>query len=168
VCTGTSGYLSYYEIQDILKKNKKRDLAVTWDKQAAVKYFSWDNNQWISYDDAESFKQKKDWANDIGFSGSLIWASDLDDYDNTAHKAFTGNNKIGSRDSLKKVNHQKEYTETANSFLGQGCEFNETIIDNVLGYDCGIGKELVAYDAHGCKKDKVGSGAGLNRKGMIC
>ncbi|KAF2130126.1 glycoside hydrolase family 18 protein, partial [Dothidotthia symphoricarpi CBS 119687] len=154
VCTGTSGYLAYYEIQDILNKNKKRALSVVHDKEAAVKYFSWDDNQWISYDDAESFKQKKDWANDIGFSGSLIWASDLDDYDNTAHKAFTGNSKIGSRNSLDKVNHQQEYTETANSFLGQGCKFNETVINDVKSYDCGTDMELVSYDTHGCKGDK--------------
>jgi chitinase len=68
-CTATSGYLAYYEIQDILKKNKKRDLTVIHDKEAAVKYFSWDNDQWISCDDADWFKQKKDWINSIGFSG---------------------------------------------------------------------------------------------------
>jgi len=69
--------LAHYEIQDILKGSKKRDLQVIHDEEAAVKYFSWDSNQWISYDDADTFKQKIDWANDIGFSGSLIWASDL-------------------------------------------------------------------------------------------
>ena len=147
-------YLAYYEVQDILKKHKERDMTVTWDKAAAVKYFSWDNNQWISYDDADTFKQKKDWVNGIGFSGSLIWASDLDDYNNTAHKAFTGNNNIGSRYSLQKVENQKEYTDTADSFLGQGCKFNETVTPNVSGYDCGDpDMELIGYDAHGCKGD---------------
>ena len=38
---------------------------------------SWDTDQWISFDDEETFKQKVDWANQVGFSGSLIWASDL-------------------------------------------------------------------------------------------
>lgn len=67
--------LAYYEIQDILSKNP--DIKVIHDQDAAVKYFSWDSNQWISYDDMDTFKQKVDWANSIGFSGSLIWASDL-------------------------------------------------------------------------------------------
>ncbi|KAG8165716.1 hypothetical protein KVR01_004268 [Diaporthe batatas] len=62
VCTGTSGC---------------EDFQVIHDKEAAVKYFSWDKNQWISFDDEETFKQKVDWGNDIGFGGSLIWASDL-------------------------------------------------------------------------------------------
>jgi chitinase len=54
-----------------------------------VKYFLWDG-QWISYDDADTFKQKVEWANDIGFSGSLIWASDLDDYTFLAYSALLG------------------------------------------------------------------------------
>jgi chitinase len=69
--------LAHYEIQDILSKNKKRDLVPVYDKAAAVKYLAWDNDQWISYDDAETFKQKVEWADSVGFSGSLIWASDL-------------------------------------------------------------------------------------------
>lgn len=67
--------LAYYEVQDILKKNP--NINVIHDKESAVKYFTFDSNQWISYDDQDTFKQKVDWANDVGFSGSLIWASDL-------------------------------------------------------------------------------------------
>lgn len=70
--------LSYYEIQQILSDNT--DIEVIHDKAAAVKYFTWGENQWISYDDKDTFKQKVDWANDIGFGGSLIWASDLGAY----------------------------------------------------------------------------------------
>ncbi|KAH8689785.1 hypothetical protein GQ44DRAFT_744815 [Phaeosphaeriaceae sp. PMI808] len=153
-CTATSGYLAHYEIQDILNKNKKRDLTVVHDEEAAVKYLHWDNDQWISFDDADTFKQKKEWANSVGFSGSLIWASDLDDYENTAHKAFTGNDNIGSRKQLSDYNLKDQYTETANSFLGQGCKFNETVVSDVKSYNCGKDMELVAYDTHGCKGDK--------------
>jgi chitinase len=47
------------------------------DKEAAVKYMTWDTDQWISYDDADTFAQKVEWADSVGFAGSLIWASDL-------------------------------------------------------------------------------------------
>lgn len=87
ICTATSGYLAYYEVKDILERNS--GIQVKHDRDAAVKYFSWDG-QWISYDDADTFKQKVEWANDIGFSGSLIWASDLDDYTFSAHSALLG------------------------------------------------------------------------------
>lgn len=67
--------LSYYEVQQILSSNS--DLKPIHDKTAAVKYLVFGTNQWISYDDKDTFKQKVDWANEIGFGGSLIWASDL-------------------------------------------------------------------------------------------
>jgi chitinase len=75
VCTDTGGYLAYYEIENILLTNP--DISPVYDEEAAAKYFSWDTNQWISYDDAETFKAKVDWANSVGLGGSLIWASDL-------------------------------------------------------------------------------------------
>jgi chitinase len=154
-CTSTSGYLAHYEIQDILSKNKKRDLTVVHDKKAAVKYLNCDNDQWILFDDADTFEQKKEWANSVGFSGSLIWASDLDDYEYTAHQALTGNKSIGSQIGLKDDNDQNKYAQTANAFLGQGCKFHEEVVSNVKSYDCGKDMELVAHDAHGCKGDKV-------------
>lgn len=75
VCTDTGGYLAYYEVENILLTNP--DISPVYDKEAAAKYFSWDTDQWISYDDAETFKAKVDWANSVGLGGSLIWASDL-------------------------------------------------------------------------------------------
>jgi GH18 family chitinase len=53
------------EIQDILK-DERRKIDVEHDKQAAVKYFKYDENQWISYDDRDTFKQKVEWANNLG------------------------------------------------------------------------------------------------------
>ncbi|KAK4675375.1 hypothetical protein QC764_0077420 [Podospora pseudoanserina] len=60
VCTGPSGYHAHYEVQDILAKQnkKKRAIQVIHDREAAVKYFSWDNDQWISFDDRETFAQR--------------------------------------------------------------------------------------------------------------
>lgn len=52
------------------------DVELIHDEEAAVKYMTWDTNQWISFDDAETFQEKLNWAKDVGFSGSLIWASD--------------------------------------------------------------------------------------------
>lgn len=73
-CSQAAGILAYYEIQEVLKN---KDVKPVHDTTAAVKYITFDKNQWISYDDAETFKQKVDWANKIGLGGSLIWASDL-------------------------------------------------------------------------------------------
>lgn len=52
------------EIQDILKEDSSID--VIYDKKAAVNYFSFGKNQWVSFDDRTSFQAKVDWANEVG------------------------------------------------------------------------------------------------------
>ena len=78
-CSETSGILAYYEIMSILqdKSLKQTTIEPTHDKEAAVNYFTFDNNQWISYNDKVTFKQKVDWANNVGLGGAMLWASDL-------------------------------------------------------------------------------------------
>lgn len=79
-CSKTGGILAYYEIMDKLKdaKAKKRDsITPVHDKKDAVNYFTFDEDQWVSYDNEVTFKQKVDWANTIGLGGGMIWASDL-------------------------------------------------------------------------------------------
>lgn len=55
-CSKTSGILDDQEIQDIITKN---NLSPVWDHNAGVKYITWDSNQWVSYDDKDTFNQKK-------------------------------------------------------------------------------------------------------------
>jgi chitinase len=37
---------------------------------------TWETNQWVSYDDADTFKQKKDFANSRCLGGLMVWAMD--------------------------------------------------------------------------------------------
>lgn len=74
-CSDAGGILAYYEIMSVLAAHT--DIKPTYDKDSAVKYFTFARDQWVSYDDSVTFKQKVDWANSIGFGGALIWASDL-------------------------------------------------------------------------------------------
>jgi chitinase len=79
-CSDTGGMLAYYEIMSVLKdtSGKKRDtISPMHDKEAAVNYFTFDHDQWVSFDDETTFKQKVDWADTIGMGGAMIWASDL-------------------------------------------------------------------------------------------
>lgn len=64
----------YYEIMNLLKQHP--ELKPVYDKEAGVKYLVYNQDQWLSYDDAQSMRQKREWANKIGLGGSLIWASD--------------------------------------------------------------------------------------------
>ena len=70
-CTKNSGTLSYKEITEIIDQKK---LKPVYDKESAVKYVVWDQDQWVSYDDEDTFKQKIDFANKLGLGGLLIWA----------------------------------------------------------------------------------------------
>jgi chitinase len=53
-CSATSGILSAIEIRDVVAAGA----TVTLDSVAAVKIITWDDNQWVSYDDAETMKLK--------------------------------------------------------------------------------------------------------------
>ena len=59
-CTKKSLTLSYKEITEIIDQKK---LKPVYDKKSAVKYVVWDQDQWVSYDEEETFKQKIDLVN---------------------------------------------------------------------------------------------------------
>ena len=67
-CTGNAGTLSFAEIEDVIAGGGK----VTLDKAAAVKQVVWDNNQWVSYDDGDTFKTKIDYANSKCLGGLMV------------------------------------------------------------------------------------------------
>lgn len=72
-CTKTSGVLSNSEIQRIIKD---KDIEPILDAKAGVKYMSWDSDQWVSYDDADTFKMKMDFANELGLGGTSKWQAE--------------------------------------------------------------------------------------------
>ncbi|KAF8871692.1 hypothetical protein BD779DRAFT_1680159 [Infundibulicybe gibba] len=90
-CTQAGGILSYSEIQDVLTRTNATPV---WDKTAAVKYFGFDDgvnlNQWVSFDDADTFKQKIDYANKANLAGVMIWAVDQDDFAGDALSGVLG------------------------------------------------------------------------------
>ena len=72
-CSNAAGILDLEEIEDIMTKNS---LKPVHDQTAAVKWVTWDSNQWVSYDDDDTFKQKKDFANSRCLGGLMVWAMD--------------------------------------------------------------------------------------------
>jgi chitinase len=86
-CTDNSGTLAYFEIMDIIKQ---RNLKPYYDQTAQAKYIVWNNDQWVSYDDADTFKAKVDFANNLGLGGLLIWSIDQDTQNLDALRAVMG------------------------------------------------------------------------------
>jgi chitinase len=60
---GQAGYMSYQDIDRVLGSS---GATVVTDKKDAVKYFRYDDDQWISYDDEETIKWKVEFANSQG------------------------------------------------------------------------------------------------------
>ena len=56
----------------------------------------WDHDQWVSYDDEETFKQKIEFGNKVGLGGLLIWAIDLDTPDLKALQAVLAPKKFSA------------------------------------------------------------------------
>ncbi|KAI3336893.1 carbohydrate-binding module family 18 [Xylariaceae sp. AK1471] len=75
-CSQQPGILSYKEIEDI---RNQYNLKTVDDTVAQVNYFTYDQDQWVSYDDVSTLKAKIDYANKNGLLGTFIWAVDLDD-----------------------------------------------------------------------------------------
>ncbi|KAJ7174359.1 bacteriodes thetaiotaomicron symbiotic chitinase [Mycena filopes] len=76
-CTAAEGILSFSEIQAILATSTSTPV---FDSAAAVKYLVYDDTNWISYDDEQTFGLKVAYAKDAGFGGLMVWAADLDTF----------------------------------------------------------------------------------------
>ena len=72
-CSNAAGILDLEEIDDIISKNNLKPIH---DEKAAVKWITWDKDQWVSYDDTDTFAQKKDFANSRCLGGLMVWAMD--------------------------------------------------------------------------------------------
>ncbi|QRW23671.1 chitinase [Rhizoctonia solani] len=100
-----------YEIQAAINgtsgKRKRASANVVWDKTAAVKYAYW-GDQWVSYDDGDTFKQKIDYANKLGLGGMLF---DTGNYDAINALGST----VGVQNTTRiKANGQKNVKEIDN------------------------------------------------------
>lgn len=43
---------------------------------------AWKGNQWVGYDDVEQIRLKSEMVKKYGYGGGMIWALDLDDFNN--------------------------------------------------------------------------------------
>lgn len=86
-CTNTGGILSYSEI---VSRNSSLDVSTYYDEASTVKYNVFEGSQWISYDDEQSFADKKRFISSHCLSGVMIWAIDQDTADHAALAGLLG------------------------------------------------------------------------------
>ncbi|KAI2789668.1 hypothetical protein POX_d05163 [Penicillium oxalicum] len=71
VCSDEVGIMLNSEIMDIMDEQQ---LSSTFDKEAAVKILKFNTNQWLTYDNGDTFKLKTDFARSECLGGVMVWA----------------------------------------------------------------------------------------------
>ncbi|HSC87261.1 MAG TPA: glycosyl hydrolase family 18 protein [Polyangiaceae bacterium] len=79
-CTGEVGFLSYYEINDLIESGQYKTY---WDDVSNTPYaYDVSSKSWVTYDDLRSISMKVDFIEQKGLGGGMFWAIDLDDFQN--------------------------------------------------------------------------------------
>lgn len=73
--TGEKGFLSFFEICDLLRTGA----TLVWDNEQMVPY-AYKDDQWVGFDDQRSLKLKVQWLKQAGYGGVMVWSVDLDDF----------------------------------------------------------------------------------------
>ncbi|XP_005951822.1 acidic mammalian chitinase [Haplochromis burtoni] len=72
--TREAGFWSYYEICTFVKGS-----TINWIEDQKVPY-AFKNNEWVGFDNKESYETKVRYLKDQKFGGAFVWALDLDDF----------------------------------------------------------------------------------------
>ncbi|KAK4171728.1 hypothetical protein QBC36DRAFT_365448, partial [Triangularia setosa] len=72
-CTNFEGVMSLHEIQQLIDR---KGLTPQYLPDSMMKQITWDD-QWIGYDDDETFAAKKAWADSKCFGGTMVWSIDF-------------------------------------------------------------------------------------------
>ncbi|KAM0704603.1 hypothetical protein Q7P35_008837 [Cladosporium inversicolor] len=76
ICSDSAGTLDLGEIQDIVSEG---NLSPILDEKAGVKYVAYNKTQWVGFDDEETIKLKRKFANERCLGGTMVWAMDQAD-----------------------------------------------------------------------------------------
>jgi chitinase len=72
-CTSYPGVMSLSEIKQTIKDRRLTPKLLT---ESLMKQITWDD-QWIGYDDEETFALKRSFADSMCFGGTMIWSIDF-------------------------------------------------------------------------------------------
>jgi hypothetical protein len=110
-CSKEVGILLNSEIDDLVKQHGVTPVLY---KKEAAKVAIW-GNQWVSYDDEETFKMKSEYAQTRCLGGLMVWAISHDTKDAKYHKALAkaANRKILSSPMTDGSNNAFEELEVA-------------------------------------------------------
>ncbi|KAF2818198.1 hypothetical protein CC86DRAFT_435113 [Ophiobolus disseminans] len=120
-CTNEPGILSYNG--KALNYATKLSSSVHYDEESSVKYMTFSGNQWVSYDDAQSFERKKKYMFSRCLKGLMIWELGLDTANNDALVGLFGAEAVeaGKRDTSLNPNERDKLALDLSAYTGQNC-----------------------------------------------
>jgi hypothetical protein len=128
-CSDTAGILTYSEIRS---RNDSLNTETYYDKESTTKYMTYLSDQWISYDDEESFTDKKKFLTSQCLSGLMIWAIDQDTQDYDAMHALLGDAAMDdalTRGGELNDDQKEKLSNEFASYNGQNCFVTELCTD---------------------------------------
>ncbi|KAK3315445.1 hypothetical protein B0H66DRAFT_521857 [Apodospora peruviana] len=151
-CSREIGILMNSEIDDIVKQ---KSVNPTWYRSAAVKVATWDSNQWVSFDDADTLKQKAETAQGLCLGGLMVWAISHDTQDGKYSRALAkvANRKVqaladtdgDANNPYKKINVPIASCKWSN--CGEGCPAGWAVMRRS---DPGARRDEYMFDEQGC------------------
>ncbi|KAI8648702.1 Chitinase [Fusarium keratoplasticum] len=84
-CSNEVSVMIQSEIVDVMNRTGSKPVL---NKEAAVKILTFDSNQWVAYDDEDTFQSKADFAREQCMSGIMVWAVSQDVSDGTYSRAI--------------------------------------------------------------------------------
>jgi len=66
----------------ICERVKRYDMTVVEDEERTMGPYAYSDDQWVSYDDISTIREKSNYVKALGLGGAMVWALDLDDFQN--------------------------------------------------------------------------------------
>jgi hypothetical protein len=94
-----------------------------YDEKSSVRWMIYGSNQWISWDDAQSFEAKKKFMFSRCLKGLMIWELGLDTADFQALTGLFGEDAVGNalRDTSLNPGEKDQLARDLAAFTGQNC-----------------------------------------------
>ena len=146
--TRAPGFLAYYEI---CQRINTEQWSVVRDPERRMGPYAYKDKQWVGFDDVDTIRMKSEYIRSMGLGGGMVWALDLDDFNNRcgqgrhplmkAIKSVLGPAKNENETDLEEEifkntedieSNETELTEIDNSIQEQEVVMDES--DEIEGY----------------------------------
>ncbi|KAM4067130.1 glycosyl hydrolases family 18 domain-containing protein [Hirsutella rhossiliensis] len=130
-CSDAEGLLTYAEV---IARNGSTEAQVHYNSTTTVKYKVIEGDEWISYDDEESWRDKKSFLSENCLSGLFIWSLDQDSGQFDAMSRLMGDfSNLQLKGGGASPSQPVSSSHDLSSFTGQNCFVTPRCTDSTDG-----------------------------------